>query len=336
MVENKVGLFVITALMILTFSGVAGAIRGQVWDENAAGGAFNGTAAWTPRNFAGFFYDLHLNIGAEKLQIMQTDLSSSQRTIDRDRLIYSTAAQPRMLQVVAKVFGGNVTLATAAGLERTGPGEAFEGGKYYIAGFVGWQADRGHIALNGKIDKLSPLLLEHTSATSDKKTLVVGEKWDMGGGWTLTAQKINANGFPKYALLVLSKDGVMRGKKIVAQGKIYTYVERSIAGESDVPLFVTYVDNIFKGATTDMVQLRYTWLVSTGVNILKAGDKLGAFKIDTVDSMNKKIILKNTISITLNQGATIDLMGELKFKVADNSTLRFYPAIPGLTPGVYI
>jgi len=61
---------------------------------------------------------------------------------------------------------------------------------------------------------------------------------------------------------VLTFAGVKLDDRIVAEGDVYTYVEKSIAGESDVPLFVTYIDAVFSGATTDVVQLRYTWVVS--------------------------------------------------------------------------
>ncbi len=109
------------------------------------------------------------------------------------------------------------------------------------------------------------------------------------------------------------------------------------AGETDVPLFVTYVDSVFAGATTDMVQLRYTWAVDTAVTDVKSDDKYGVFKVIS----QTPLILNNTENtVTLTQDSTVDLMGNLKFRVADSTTTRYYPKVDyeilgeGVTPGV--
>jgi len=214
-------------------------------------------------------------------------------------------------------------------------------GQYAI---VGWQAE-SYVGIKNRSYKLAKLILEQQNATAEKKTLTVGETWDVGGGWTVTANSIDAKASPRQVWLTLNKDGVKKDDKVVAQGAIYTYVEKSIGGESDVPLFVTYVDSIFAGATTDMVQFRFTWVVDTSVTEIKGGDKFGIFKVQSIDPIQ----LNNTDnSVTLSKDSTVDLMGELKFKVADNDVVRFYPKVdyqiagvvpgvtpaPGVTPGV--
>jgi formylglycine-generating enzyme required for sulfatase activity len=171
----------------------------------------------------------------------------------------------KRLNVVTEVFNNNVDAATAAGLERTGRGQAFENGYYYV---VERQGDK-YVALNGKIDKLVKLIREDGKILRidgtvyiEKKSLTVGETWDVGDGWTLMAQSIDAKASPRRAWLVLSKDGIKKDDKVVSEKSIYTYVEKSIARESDVPLFVTYVDAVFAGATSDMAQFTYTWVIS--------------------------------------------------------------------------
>ncbi|CAG1000185.1 hypothetical protein METP2_03203 [Methanosarcinales archaeon] len=64
------------------------------------------------------------------------------------------------------------------------------------------------------------------------------------------------------------------------EGEVYTYIEKNVNGESDVPVFVTYVDSIFTGAEgmSAFVQFRYTWLISRNVLKIKAGDKFGVFE----------------------------------------------------------
>lgn len=101
--------------------------------------------------------------------------------------------------------------------------------------------------------ELNRLILEHENADSEKKILEVGNTWDLGGGWALTALSIDAKVSPRMAWLTLSKDSIKKEDIYVVAGKMYKYVE-SIAGGTDVPLFETFVDAVFAGATTDLVQ----------------------------------------------------------------------------------
>ncbi len=109
--------------------------------------------------------------------------------------------------------------------------------------------------------------------------------------------------------------------------EVYTYIEKSVSGESDVPVLVTYVESIFTGGEgmSALVQFRYTWLISQNVLEVKAGDKFGVFE---VKEANENYVLLNNKekTISLDQNTVQPLYGELKFKVADSSTaLRFYP-----------
>ncbi|MCZ7369329.1 MAG: S-layer protein domain-containing protein, partial [Candidatus Methanoperedens sp.] len=141
---------------------------------------------------------------------------------------------------------------------------------------------------------------------------------------------------PRQAWLVLSKDGVKKDDKVIAQGGVYTYIEKSFAGETDVPLFVTYVDSVFAGATSDMVQLRYTWAIGTSVTEVKSADVFGNMEVTSAGA--DTLVLKNKDkSVDLTQDGTVDIMGEMKFRVADSATdLRYYPVVDyqiGAGPG---
>lgn len=296
--------------------------RGTAWNETSING-FGGTGnitEWNASNFEGFFYDIDNNIGNESLRMLQTNLNKNQRIIGLNNLAYNTKAEPKILNVVKKAFYGNVTAAAAAGLERIGTGQAFENGRYYI---MGWQGNRS-VALNGRVDKISKLILEQ-STDAENKTLSVGENWSIGEGWVLKAQTIDATVFPKQVRLVLSKDGVENDDKIIAMGKIYSYVENTSAGDY-IPFFVTYIDNIFTDVTTDKVKLKYTWAISSNITTIQSGDKFGIFTVVDLDIANKYLGLKNRdATITLTSGATVGLEGNMKFKVADSDSLRYYP-----------
>lgn len=283
----------------------------------------NAPVNWTPQGFAGFYYDLKDELGREELEILQTDLSKSQRAIGEDNLVYRTTAQKKKLKVVNDGFSNDANAAAEAGLE--GVESAFtSSGEYLI---MGWQGEK-YVAVNNKIDKISKLLFEHGIAASEKKTLAVGEKWDMGDGWELTAQSIDAKASPRQVWLTLSYKGQKLDEKIVAEGKVYTYTEPSIAEESDVPMLVTLVDSVFASSTKDMAQFRFTWVVSRDITQIKSGDTFGEFKVKDINQTGLRLELKNEKIITLDQNAVVDLIGNFKFKVADKAdVLRLYPKV---------
>lgn len=106
---------------------------------------------------------------------------------------------------------------------------------------------------------------------------------------------------------------------------MYIYTA-NIAGERSVPLFLTYIDSVFAGATSDMMRLKYTWLASSTVTEIKAGDEFGVMEVVTAD--HEHLLLRNIKSIYLTKGSIVDIMGNLKFKVADDPNfLRFHPII---------
>lgn len=117
-----------------------------------------------------------------------------------------------------------------------------------------------YIGIKGKSKKLVKFLLE--TEPEEKQNLEVGETWDLGNGYKLTAQAIDAKATPRQAWLVFSKDGTKLDDKVVAQGEIYTVNRDFLAEERNVPFFVTYIDYIFAGANSDIIQFKYTWLTS--------------------------------------------------------------------------
>jgi len=75
-----------------------------------------------------------------------------------------------------------------------------------------------------------------------------------------------------------------------------------------------------------MVQLKYTWAVSTSVLEINCGDTFGVMEV--TDAQASHITLENKdTAVTLDQDSTVDIFGNLKFKVADSDTLRFYPMV---------
>ncbi|RZB31036.1 MAG: hypothetical protein AEth_00990 [Candidatus Argoarchaeum ethanivorans] len=181
-------------------------IRGTVYNESAP------VFSWDANDFAGFWYDLKKNMKSETLEITDAGVIAGlgDRTIDEDELTY-TAERKLKEYKVSSSGNGNVT----DGLDSTGT--SVTDGTHYAV--VGWQAEK-YIALNGNAKKLVKQVLEQGS--TDTKTLTIGETWDIGDGWTLMAQSIDAKASPRQAWLVLSKDGVKLDDKVIKDSEVFT------------------------------------------------------------------------------------------------------------------
>jgi hypothetical protein len=159
-----------------------------------------------------------------------------------------------------KVFE-NEGLLVICGLTADGVKDCNTGGGYYAK--VGQD-----IALNGNPMKLAKLVLEMQQL--DKKTMTTGETWSLGSGYELTINAIDARASPRQVWFSLKKDGVVVDEGIgqaPASGavadkqKAVCYMKKTILGESDSIFFTIYVDSIFSGSTSDMVQFKYLWLI---------------------------------------------------------------------------
>jgi len=132
------------------------------------------------------------------------------------------------------------------------------GGRYYAKVGV-------HVAVNGNPKILSKLILEQT--VNDGKTLATDETWDLGDGYSLVAKQIDLR--KNNVRLALQRNGVEIDSAIVESRRVYTRVARHIADETDVLMFVTYVDAIFSGTETNAVRLRHTWMISDDVETIE-------------------------------------------------------------------
>ncbi|RZN31115.1 MAG: hypothetical protein EF813_12590, partial [Methanosarcinales archaeon] len=182
---NKNIMIPLVTLMILAMVGAASAaddavidkieVRGNL-ESIAIGDGANDAIEWNATNFAAFWYDLDDNLQTEKLTLKAGVLNATtdDRTIDEDALNYTT--KPVYQQYELNEAGLLLEVGVA---NRTG---------YFIEG---WMADK-YVAIDNNADKLVKLLVEFED--DDKKTLSTGEAWDLGGGFSLTAQQIDLEG----------------------------------------------------------------------------------------------------------------------------------------------
>jgi S-layer protein (TIGR01567 family) len=263
---------------------------------NISGQSATGVMTWKASNFPA--------LTTETLNVV----SMTSRIIEGNGLYYSTSKQ----LVPYKVFSatGNTVVN----------GE--DGGRSYAK--VGWFG-KTYVALRGQTRKLTKPILEQNE--TENKILFVGETWDMGDGYTLKLMGIDAKALPIQAWIMLNKSGIELDEKIIQPDSVYTYLERSIGGESDVPLFVTYFDNI----STNSVRLKYSWLIS-GNNILElsGGDRIG--NLEVVEASTDTIKMTNIYTITLTQNSKQNIAKVLRFNVNNTPTLDYYPEMTVITP----
>ncbi len=299
-------------------------VRGTVAEANATGqleetgrgsGYYSTGYTWNPYNFAAFWYDLDDDLGSEKLTI-NTTLTGSGRTIPEEQLIYTTSPQRQRYEIIkdektsciGTVSGNNVT-------------------DYYMEG---WMAEE-YVAIstggstNANADKLVKLLVEFESS-SDKKTLATEEAWYLGGGFTLTARQIDLQG--EKVWMSLAKNGKEIDATLIDSSKSgdsrYMYTE-DISGVEDVVVFFCWVDAVFRGTESNLVQVKYVFLIDNDAEKIEPGKTYGNMEVETASG--SQIVLMNDGSIDLSRNSDVQITKKMFFKVADNGTVRFYPFV---------
>ena len=233
-------------------------------------------------------------IGVENNSVNKNDLSI-RLTSEYPDIQYVLTKKNMVVNRIVKPF--NVNLATGkfvkSGLDANGV-QTSNGINYAIVNWLGSY----YVAVNGESYKLAQGILEQ-GIVNDNKTLKNGDIWNMEAGWTLNISEIDD--VNKTVRLVLLQDGFEKMNKISQISDVYTYTYANLAGENDVPVFTTYIDNISSGQVT----LKYTWLMSTTVTEIKTGDKFG--DIEIVGVSPEKLTTKG--DYVLKEGVYKDIIG---------------------------
>ena len=261
---------------------------------------------WNESNFGGFCYDLGDNacIGTETLTIAAGTLEGPNidRTIDENNLTYTTSTIPREYEL------------------HKNEGLTLDGDSNYSIEF--WRGKR-YVAIASKANKLAKPLVEFEG--DDKKTLATGEEWGLGGGFSLAANQIDLEGDKVW--FSLQKDGRELDNEVCAVHDVYTYTEDA-AGEEDIPIFSCYVDAIFRGTDTNIVQVKYVFLIDNEILEIEVDVVYDNMKVATASASD--IVLKNHLEIDLLPSTTALIMGNLFFKTTENrSAIEFYPCLVG-------
>ncbi|AKB51974.1 S-layer family duplication domain protein [Methanosarcina barkeri str. Wiesmoor] len=267
-------------------------LRGTVHDDK-----FD-TMVWTPFNFEGFYYNIDENISTESLAIENLD----GRTIDDESLVYST--RPENVKFEHEGWGSYEVIGFMA--------------EKYFAGYPENTLgnSKGISVLSDRV--LSKVLIDD----DDKKSLFTGSSLVLENGYSLKAAEVDVNG--KNVLFELYKNGKLLDSGIVSQGGDYIY-EADIGGAENVPMIAVHISTVFRSTETDAVFVEGIFQISDDFLEISGGDSFGEMKITSISDSG--ITMKNEDSISLSKGDVVDLMGNVKFRVADASVLRFYPFV---------
>ena len=286
-------------------------VRGTVVEPDAANPSSGADHVWDYSNFAGFWYGLDDDLATETLTINGSATGfPSDRVLDEGTVMYETYPVYQEYE-----------LHTDLGLTVESDHPGGDCG-YYLEGFM---ADE-YVAIDNNADKLCRLLVEFED--DDRKTLATGEKWYLGGGFTLVPNQIDLESGRVW--FSLAKDGKELDSEVIScgsgnpQDRVYTY-NADLGGEEDIPVFSCYLDAIFRGTDSNVVQVMYVFLIDDAVSTIDTGDEFGSMEVVTASSAG--ITLINDETIDLDSGTTERIMGDMYFRVADNDTVRFYPFV---------
>lgn len=268
-------------------------LRGTVHDEE-----FN-TTVWTPFNFEGFYYSIDENISTESLTLTE---GISGRSIDDEALVYSTS--PALVDF-----------------------EHDDWGRYEVVGFMAEKYFVGYPSNTFGNSRSVSILSDNTLSKvliddNNKKSMFTGSSIALEDGYSLKASQVDVNG--ERVLFELYKDGDMVDSGIVSNEGDYIY-EADIGEAEDVPMIAVHVSTVFRSTETDAVFIEGIFQISEDYLELSQGDSFGEMEISTISSSG--ITMRNEDSISLSSGNTVSLMGNVSFKVADSSVLRFYPFV---------
>ncbi len=251
---------------------------------------------WTPLNFEGFYYNIDEGIGTEKLEI--TELSD--RTIDDGDLVYTST--PENVSFQYDDWGGFEVIGFMA--------------EKYFAGYPDNDfTDSLSLVSQGQLSKV---LIDE----SDKKSLVSGSSLVMEEGYALSIIEVDVNGDTVY--VSLTKDGDEVDDDIVSSDGTYVY-KMDVGDVDDVPVIAIHFQDVFQGQESSAVFVDGIFQISDEYVSVESGETFDEMEVTSISEDG--ITMKNEDSISLTKGKDIPVMGDINFKVADDSTIRFYPFV---------
>lgn len=257
---------------------------------------------WTVYNFEGFYYDIDDDVGTEVL----TAKITGGNKIEEGDLLYSTSP---------------------ASVE-------FEFGSWGEYDVVGFMADKYFAGFNNKTEftdevsainegQLRKILIDN----DDSQTIASGSVLSLEEGYELRIKQVDLNGNKVY--LALARDGEEVDSKVVTPSsdpgdKSSNYMYKvDIGSEKDVPIIIAHVESVFRSTESDLATVDGIFQVSDSPESVEEGEIHGRMKVETLG--DDGITMQNDGSISLGRDKTIEIMENLKFRVADSDERLMAP-----------
>ncbi|MFZ2472381.1 MAG: S-layer protein domain-containing protein [Methanothrix sp.] len=257
---------------------------------------------WTVYNFEGFYYDIDDDVGTEVL----TAKITGGNKIEEGDLLYSTSP---------------------ASVE-------FEFGSWGEYDVVGFMADKYFAGYNNKTkftDDVSAInegqLRKILIDDDDSQTIASGSVLSLEEGYELRIKQVDLNGNKVY--LALARDGEEVDSKVVTPSsdpadKSSNYMYKvDIGSETDVPIIIAHVESVFRSTESDLATVDGIFQVSDSPESVEEGEIHGRMKVETLG--DDGITMQNDGSISLGRDKTIEIMENLKFRVADSDDRLMAP-----------
>jgi S-layer protein (TIGR01567 family) len=270
----------------------------RVWDGSKD---MSTTYTWSPMSFYAFYYDVDGNVGSESLEIKLN--SKTDRNVAQNNLLYKTTPE-------------DVDFKYSAW------------GSYRVLGFMAEKYFASYTASSTipDVDPISPLNYKqlHKVLKDDKTTFTVraSSTYQLDEGYSVTVKDVGAG---REAMISILKDGGEVYTDIKGTGETLVYTKK-VGSISDLPIIVLHIGSVFMGTTENMVQINGIFQISESYTSVNQNNNYGIMEIKSVS--DSEITMRNDNSFTLSSGSIVDIMGEMKFIVAENdSVLRFAPMV---------
>ncbi|MCZ7363086.1 MAG: S-layer protein domain-containing protein, partial [Candidatus Methanoperedens sp.] len=295
--DFTIAFILLATLLLVEGTGAISESGNRIWDSSKN---LSTNYTWNSFSFAGFYYNLDDNQSTEELTI--NNINNVTRTIKKGDAHYRTS--PIDVSFTYSGFG-----------------------KYQVIGFLADKFFAGYtensaISGNKKISTIGSTQLQKVLLDEEDKHLVLeGGTLTLNEGYMLKVKEVDIGGGPRQVWVSLLKDGVEVDSGVVGAGNTYTYLKK-VGSVDNLPIIAIHVDSVFKGTEVNVAFIKGLFQISDSFIRVESNDRYGAMEITAVSS--DQIAMDNRDALDLSPGNTVDLMGDLKIIVADNSSvLRF-------------
>jgi S-layer protein (TIGR01567 family) len=275
----------------------------RVWDGSRQD-LFNKTYSWNPMSFSGFYYNIDKDVGNESITIKLNDYDD--RNIKAGNIEYETT--PEEVGFGYSGFGNYQVIGFMA--------------DKYFAGYIDNTTitnARPSTTFAGKSALAQGQLHKVLMDDDTQRTISIGSTLTLQEGYVLKATDIDTTA--RTMLISLLKDGSEVDTTPLSAGETYVYTKR-IGAVQDLPIIMARFDNVFSGREVQAAFLKGLFQISETPTMIKTGNQFGSMEVTGVGGNGIQMDNKNAISLT--EGSTQDLMGDMKIVVADNSSVIRY------------